>query len=301
MNPLVSICCLTYNHSLFIRKCLDGFLMQETDFPFEILIHDDASTDGTDIIIKEYADKYPDLIFPIYETENQYSKGFSLSPSAMDIEYNYSRATGKYIAYCEGDDYWTDPHKLQKQINFLETHSDYSVCWHRYRLLLLEDDQWEEDRCHDLLHNGDVGVDIDASTFFSGWYTQPLTMVFRKSSYKFSWKSLYKYYRDEHEIYHLLTVGKGYLLNFFGGVYVMHEGGVSSSLQVKKQSCVSCNVAEELYLNNRNQETKKFYINCLQWAIYQHKNDLKKKLIYSLRLFFLNGKIKLFIKNLTRQ
>ena len=100
-TPLVSICCLTYNHAPFIRDCLEGFLAQKTDFPIEILIHDDASSDGTQTIVRQYAEQYPNVFFPIYETENQYTRGLA---SKMDIEFNYSRARGKYIAYCEGDD-----------------------------------------------------------------------------------------------------------------------------------------------------------------------------------------------------
>lgn len=118
----VSICCLTYNHTLFIRQCIDGFIMQKTKFPFEVLIHDDASTDGTADIIREYELKYPDIIKPIYQTQNQYSKGILISR-----KYNYSRAKGKYIAMCEGDDYWTDPDKLQRQIDLLENNKNISL------------------------------------------------------------------------------------------------------------------------------------------------------------------------------
>ena len=103
IEPLVSICCLTYNHAPYIRDAIEGFLMQKTNFPVEILIHDDASTDGTADIIREYETRYPDIIKPIYQTENQYSKGVKISR-----EYQFSRARGKYIALCEGDDYWTD-------------------------------------------------------------------------------------------------------------------------------------------------------------------------------------------------
>ena len=133
-KPLVSICCITYNHEPYIRDCLDGFVMQRTNFPFEVLIHDDASTDRTADIIREYEAKYPDIVKPIYQTENQFSKGVSLS-----MTLNYPRARGKYIAKCEGDDYWVDPLKLQKQFDFLESHPDYSMCgcrnWRRDDIL----------------------------------------------------------------------------------------------------------------------------------------------------------------------
>ena len=123
---LVSISCLTYNHAPFIRDCLEGFLIQKTTFKYEVLIHDDASNDGTKEIIEEYQLKYPDIIFPIYQKENQFSKGYR----GFNQKYNYPRSRGKYIALCEGDDYWTDPLKLQKQVDFLEVNSDCSLCFH---------------------------------------------------------------------------------------------------------------------------------------------------------------------------
>lgn len=123
--PLVSISCITFNHVLYIKECLDGFLMQKTDFCFEIVIHDDASTDGTADIIREYEKKYPSIIKPIYQRENQYVKG--VRPT---WEFNAPRWKGKYIALCEGDDYWTDPLKLQKQVDFLEKNESFGGCFH---------------------------------------------------------------------------------------------------------------------------------------------------------------------------
>lgn len=127
-NNVVAIRCCTYNHEPYIRDALEGFVMQKTDFPFVAIVHDDASTDRTAEIIREYAEKYPDIIKPIYETENQYSKR---DGSLARIMNKACEATGaKYIAMCEGDDYWTDPLKLQKQVDFLESHPDYSMCFH---------------------------------------------------------------------------------------------------------------------------------------------------------------------------
>ncbi len=114
-QPMVSIKCLVYNHAPYLRQCLDGFVMQKTNFRFEAIVHDDCSTDGSQEIIKEYAAKYPDIIKPIYETENQYSKHDGSLRRAID-----SHLIGKYIAFCEGDDFWTDPNKLQMQVDYLE-------------------------------------------------------------------------------------------------------------------------------------------------------------------------------------
>lgn len=124
MGIMASIHCITYNHENYIADAIESFLMQKTDFPIEILIHDDASTDRTPEIIKQYESKYPDLIKPIYQTENQYSKGVKVG------RFNRERAKGKYIAICEGDDYWTDPYKLQKQVDYMEKHTECSLCVH---------------------------------------------------------------------------------------------------------------------------------------------------------------------------
>jgi glycosyltransferase involved in cell wall biosynthesis len=120
---MVSIICNAYNQVKYIKDALNGFVMQETSFPFEVLIHDDASTDGTADIIREYEKMYPDIIKPVYQKENQYSKHLGIISKIQK-----DRAMGKYVAMCEGDDYWTDPHKLQKQFDFMENNPDYTLC-----------------------------------------------------------------------------------------------------------------------------------------------------------------------------
>lgn len=121
---LVTIRCTAYNHEKFIKEAIESFLKQKTNFGYEILIHDDASTDNTTLILKEYEKKYPNLIRVIYQKENQYSQGKSIS-TFLDKE-----ARGKYIAICEGDDYWIDENKLQKQIDYLETNPKCGLCFH---------------------------------------------------------------------------------------------------------------------------------------------------------------------------
>lgn len=123
--PRLSVVCLAYNAAPYIRQALDGFLMQKTRFPFEVLIHDDASTDGTADIIREYAERFPDIVRPVFQRENQFSKGVAASSAFL-----WPLIRGKYVAMCEGDDYWTDPLKLQKQVDWLDAHPDSSVCFH---------------------------------------------------------------------------------------------------------------------------------------------------------------------------
>lgn len=127
---MLTIRCLVYNHEPFLRQCLDGFVMQQTNFPFEAIVHDDASTDGSATIIREYAEKYPCIIKPILQTENQWSKRDGSIGRILD-----AHTKGKYVAMCEGDDFWTDPHKLQRQVDFLEAHPEYSICYHKVSIV----------------------------------------------------------------------------------------------------------------------------------------------------------------------
>ena len=251
---------------------MDGFLMQQTDFPIEILIHDDCSTDGTTEIIKEYAAQYPDLIFPLYEEVNQYQQG-----KATEIDfYNYRRARGKYIAYCEGDDYWTEPLKLQKQVDFMESNPEYSVCFHNFH----ESDIYTR-KIHTIHYKNkpDVyegGCDVTPMMYFScSYWGQPLTMLFRVSMFSFEWSEKYCLYRDVHEIYHLLREGKGYFMDFIGGVYVRHDGGVATSLETRDIGNILIETYLELYRVNPNDlDIKDALYNALLWNYEIHNNSI---------------------------
>lgn len=122
--PLVSVRCITYNHENYIAQALDSFIMQKTNFPFEIIVHDDASIDKTAEIIREYEKKYPLIVKPIYEEENQWSKPGNPLGKIVNAALN-----GKYVAICEGDDYWIDENKLQMQVDFLENNPEYGMCY----------------------------------------------------------------------------------------------------------------------------------------------------------------------------
>ena len=129
-EPVISIICNTYNQEKYIADALDSFLMQKVSVPFEILVHDDASTDGTAGIIREYEKTYPNVVKPIYQRENQFSKNISITS-----QIQAPRAKGKYIAFCEGDDYWSDPDKLQIQYDYMESHGECSACCHAYSMV----------------------------------------------------------------------------------------------------------------------------------------------------------------------
>ncbi len=123
-NIMVSVLCTAYNHEKFIEDAIKGVLKQKTDFKFELIIHDDASTDTTAEIIKKYEKKNPDIIHAILQAVNQYQQ------CNIYHSFLFPNAKGKYIAFCEGDDYWIDEEKLQKQVSFLESHEEYSMCMH---------------------------------------------------------------------------------------------------------------------------------------------------------------------------
>ena len=221
----MSICTLVYNHEPYLRECFDGILMQKTNFAFEVLVHDDASTDNSAAIIREYTAKYPNIFKPIYQTENQYSKGIKVNAT-----YQYPRAKGKYIAICEGDDYWTDPLKLQKQVDFLESHPDYVMCSHRFKVFKQNDNLMEDD------WYGEVpdGITYDLNSLIHGsWYNQPLTLVYRFEALNVNEYLKYPNAKDATLVYHLLKKGKGYLMPDVMAVYRIHSGGVWAGSSVK--------------------------------------------------------------------
>lgn len=122
----MSVCCLAYNHEKYIRDAIEGFVNQKTNFRYEVLVHDDASTDKTAKIIEEYEERYPDIIKAIYQKENQFSQGINIMET-----YIYPNVRGRYIALCEGDDCWIDDNKLQRQYDALENHPECDTCAHR--------------------------------------------------------------------------------------------------------------------------------------------------------------------------
>jgi glycosyltransferase involved in cell wall biosynthesis len=124
MLPTVSVLIITYNHENYIRQCLDGVIMQKTTFPIEVIVGEDCSTDNTRSIVQEFEQRYPGIIKPVYHQEN-------VGGRRNAYEFCYPLLKGKYIAVCEGDDYWTDPCKLQKQVDFLEQHPETAICFHR--------------------------------------------------------------------------------------------------------------------------------------------------------------------------
>lgn len=177
-QPLLSICCITYNHLNFIEQAIESFLMQKTTFSFEIIINDDCSTDGTTEILKKYEKKYPELIFPIYHAENEFSKGIR----GITARNTFPRARGKYIALCEGDDYWTDPLKLQKQVDFLEKNENINLCFHQVNFVDVNSQHLE---FRQYQFDGNFSQYINYETVLANWCITTCSIVFRKTFERF--------------------------------------------------------------------------------------------------------------------
>lgn len=218
-NPellMVTIRCLAYNHEPYIRQCLDGFVMQKTNFRFEAVVHDDASTDGTADIIREYSAKYPEIIKPIFEIENQYSKRDGSLRRIMNAHMK-----GKYIAICEGDDYWTDPLKLQKQVDFLETHPDYSMCSHNFIRL------FQSTQLLDCVNPNEQDFTIE-DLIAGNLPIQTATILFRNLSSIMEQYGKLQFAMDASLFYFGLKAGKCHILKDVLSVYRIHSSGTWS-------------------------------------------------------------------------
>ena len=253
IKPLVAIHCFVYNHEPYLRDCFEGFVMQQTNFPFVAIVHDDASTDGSAAIIREYEEKYPHIFKPIYETENQYSKHDDSLEQIMNDAIDASGA--KYVAMCEGDDYWTDPLKLQKQVDFMEANPEYVLCCHRYKIYNQNDGMWDKDYVHQLFEISPNGFSFSNQENFKVWITKTLTLLIRQDAWrKMPSKKGFKYWRDVHMNYYLLKQGKGFCMPLEGSVYRRHQGGIFSALQQTQQRRIGMKIWYELLKYNQDDE-----------------------------------------------
>lgn len=271
-EPLVSVVCHTFNHQEFIEDALNGFLMQETNFPFEIIVHDDASTDNTAGIIKKIALKYPKIIKPIFQPENIYAKG--MRPPM----FTFPKSKGKYIAFCEGDDYWVDQKKLAIQVEFLEQNPEYVICY-------TDSTPFQGEIVLDKDFGG-ARKDLSQDDLVKGISIYTLTTCFRNIvdappelsaiSYGdiFLWARLGKY-------------GKGkYLKEITPSMYRVHSGGVHSSSSSYEQSLMriqSFSAMSVYFKRLGDTEMQSHYIDKTCFAALLH-NDLSPQLIPLMKL-----------------
>ena len=252
-EPLVSVCIMTYNHVNYIKDCLDGILMQITNFDFEILLGEDNSYDGTREICVEYAQKYPDKIrLFLHHRENNIK--INGSPTGrFNFLYNLYSAGGKYIALCEGDDYWTDPYKLQKQVNFLEGNEEYGMCAHDVKTIY--EDDWKAEKTNRF------NKPIDNATFvdlIDNHFIPTNSLIFRNHLIKKwpEWLSSPNIISGDIPL-ELMLAFHGKLKYFFDEMAVkrINEGGVTAD---KSRKLKYKHFKFEMYCN-LNHYTKKKY------------------------------------------
>lgn len=257
IKPVASILCITYNHVQYIRPCLESLVNQICDFPFEILIYDDASTDGTQEVIKEFHRNYPNLIKPILRTENQWSK----KPGVIDILFNNPQAKGDYFALCEGDDFWVGQDKLQKQVKILEEHPEYSVTCGAY-LLICDDNKdvvcqkkWKTENFED-----DTGRVFEIEDLSKNFFIKTSTTLFRNCPELFSQLKKYEYCLDIHIFYLLLKTGKGYYSKEILAGYNRHNGGVYSGRSPQELLLAHYYIFKEIYEKDKNKFIREQYL-----------------------------------------
>lgn len=256
-SPLVSVVCHTYKHEKFVKDALNSFMMQETTFPFEVIVHDDASPDGTQEIIKEYQARYPNIVKPIFQATNIFSQG--KRPSM----YSFPAARGKYIAFCEGDDFWIDTQKIQLQCLFLKDNPDYAVCY--TDSIPFQDDLVIE------TDFGGARNDLLASELEKGPAIFTLTACFRnvldnppelaliKYGDKFIWSRLGKH-------------GNGkFLGNIKPSLYRVHSNGVHSSSTVIEKNMMyfqTYTAMAAYYKRLGNEELYQYFVEKLKTQVY---------------------------------
>src|SRR5690554_497597 len=256
-KPLVSILCVTYNHAQFIRSCLKSLVGQKCNFNFEILIHDDASTDNTQAIIKEFQQDYPHLIKPILQTENQWSK----KEGSINLRFNYPRAQGKYLALCDGDDFWIGSDKLQKQVEILEKYPECSITSGAYLMICKgkEDVEYQN-------KNQSGAQDTKNDFFFeledvsNNFFIKPSTILFRNMPHLLQQLQKYEFCVDMHVFYLLLKAGKGYYSREVMAGYNKHPGGVYSGSSSQEILLTQYVILKDIYDKDGDEYIRKKYL-----------------------------------------
>lgn len=306
--PLVHTRTMAFNHENFIRECIEGLLMQKTTFPVQILIHDDASTDNTAAIIKEYEEKYPRLIKAYYQEENSYSKSRQNKKRLRKTYFSWT--VGKYEAMCEGDDYWIDPLKLQKQVRFLEENPEYVLACGGYKSVNVYTNQEEVIIKKKRKRSNEMeGFEFGLDEMKKQWLTKTLTVVYRHSALKYYPSKKYQHGRDIHLFYHLLKVGKGYYFSSIMGGYHIHKGGINSMQPDKINFSISCKIYRELYDNNKDDYTRQRNIissvNMFKYNIFNENNtsllENIKIFMYAISLIKSVGDLKIIISLLLKK
>ena len=232
-NPKVSVKMITYNHGKFIAQAIESVLMQETDFPVELVIGEDDSTDDTRRICADYARKYPGCIRLFLRNRSDPERQKYQFPWVYNTVEAFKACRGEYIALLEGDDYWTDPEKLKIQVGVLEKNPEAVLCSHRYQVIDCDDNAPTDDGLESTFQ-GKPQLAVTYQNYSNPWVVKTLTVVFRRSALQdfFQKHCAFDTLLFAHLLYH---GGGGIALNRTMGVYRKHAGGICSTLEGRQR------------------------------------------------------------------
>lgn len=242
----ISVCMITYGHEAYIKEAIESVLMQETTFDFELILSNDSSPDKTDELVKEIISHHP------RGNRIKYFKQEKNIGMTANFIYVLERALGKYVAYCEGDDYWIDSFKLQKQVDFLEAHPEYSLSFTRFHAIKINSSFLINDNYGKYFKENQPYIEFDFDKFTTGWPGGTLTLMYRNDMFDVSNAKKYIYFRDIHLYTELLKSANGVCLNFFSAVHREHLGGVYSSSTLLERAKIASKCYTELFKYNKD-------------------------------------------------
>lgn len=274
-NIKVSIICNTYNHERYIEDALNSFLRQKCDFRYEILIHDDASTDNTQYIIKDFQRRYPEIVKPIFQKENQYSKNIKI----LEM-FQYPRVRGDYIAFCEGDDYWIDDNKLKKQVDFLDRNPNIDICAHGAQVVVANT---KEIIGTITPAKNDIIFTLDDVILGGGGFVATNSLVYRSRLTK-NLPSFRNFLALDYsmQIYGSLRGGMGYISEVMSSYRVLSDDSWSMRMQRHPEKCVEHVEKINRMLDILNEDTRFIYSKTIEKKkiinevdILKYRNDYK--------------------------
>lgn len=289
VEPLVSIIMITYGHEKFIAEAIEGVFTQQTNFPVELIIANDNSPDKTSEIVEKIMCQAPSHITVKY-TCHPINKGMRLN-----FYWALEQAHGKYIAYCEGDDYWVDPLKLQKQVNFLEANSNYTVAVGGF----ISKHEYTKHTKNVVKHSKSYkitnsnGYSFNLGDTYKNWNTKVLTALHINSNELLTSLIEYEYCRDVHLFYHLLKKGKGFYFTEVFGVHRIHDGGIHSMVDKRKLIMGAFNIYNELYVKNKDEYTRKL-------SLEYHCIVLNLKIFNTKFIYSYNIKTSVLLRNIIK-
>jgi len=302
-SPLVTVFMISYNQQDYIIEALESVINQNVDFPYQIILSDDCSTDNTQQVVTDFLKDHPKKDFVNFIKQE---KNLGWMPNFIFTLQKCQESGAKYIAMCEGDDFWTDKNKLQKQIALLEKNPDVVLACHRYQELYNDGTKLECPFFRRDFFQGNESFKFDQQDFKEFMRIQTMTIVFKSSALDLNLRKKYQYYCDTHIKHHILDHGKGLYTKDFDAIYRIHGKNVFVSLDERKKIKFTYDVYKDLIVNNNSTGYKKLLNIAMRQRI---DSELRTKSNNAIDPYYLGliwqqlkdtGSIPLFFKNLLK-